>query len=96
MFSMFGWAMCLSHSIISLLNKNRHLFVTSLLSNPFIFSSCQLAKSHRLSSKQNEKHASHVLDLIYCELWGPSPVNSNLDFKYYVIFVDNYFPFYMA
>jgi hypothetical protein len=31
-----------------------------------------------------------VLDLIHCDIWGPSPVKSNLGFAYYVLFVDDY------
>jgi hypothetical protein len=30
------------------------------------------------------------LDLIHCDLWGPSPVSSNLSYKYYVIFIDDH------
>lgn len=49
-----------SHSTISLLNKICHLSVTSLLPNPFVFSSYQLAKTHRLPFQQNEKCAYNV------------------------------------
>jgi len=79
-----------SHSIISLLNKKRQLCVTSLLPILTIYSSCQLAKSHRLAFQHNDKRASHVLDFIHCDLWGPSPISSNLGCKYYVIFVDDH------
>ena len=78
------------HCIVSHLNKNRHLCVTSLLPNSSVCSNYQLAKSHQLPFKQNEKRFSHVLDLIHCDLWGPSPNNSTLGFKYYVIFVDDH------
>jgi len=80
----------MTHSIISLLNKKRQLCVTSLLLTPTICSSCQLIKNHRLPFHQNDKQASHVLDLIHCDLWGSSPVSSNLGYKYYVIFVDDH------
>ena len=33
------------------------------------------------------------MDLIHCDLWGPSPVPSNLGYKYYVIFVDDHSQF---
>jgi len=79
-----------SHSIISLLNKKRQLCVTFLLPILTIYSSCQLAKSHRLAFQHNDKRASHVLDFIHCDLWGPSPISSNLGCKYYVIFVDDH------
>src|SRR3954467_14075402 len=65
-----------SHNVISLLNKNHHLCVTSLLSNPSLCSSCQIAKSKRLPFTLNIERASNVLDLIHCDLWGPSPICS--------------------
>ena len=56
------WHACLghvSHSVISLLNKNGH-------------------------------RSSHVLDLIHCDISGPSPVTSISGFIYYVLFIDDY------
>src|SRR3954464_5854999 len=82
-----------SHNVISLLNKNRHLCVTSLLPNPSLCSSCQIAKSKRLPFTLNKERASRVLDPIHCDLWGPSPICSHTGFRYYVIFVDDYFQF---
>nr|GEW57967.1 retrovirus-related Pol polyprotein from transposon TNT 1-94 [Tanacetum cinerariifolium] len=46
--------------------------------------------SKRLPFENNMKRASHVLDLIHCDLWGPSPVTSIDGYHYYVIFVDDY------
>ncbi|GKB35432.1 retrovirus-related pol polyprotein from transposon TNT 1-94 [Tanacetum coccineum] len=79
-----------SHDIISVLNKLGCLSVTSILPNPRICSSCQLSKSKRLSFDLNLKRSLHVLDLIHCDLWGPSPVMSVDGFRYYAIFVDDY------
>jgi len=53
------WHACLghvSHYIISLLNKKCQLCVTSLLATPTICSSCQLAKSHRMSFLMTNWH----------------------------------------
>jgi transposase InsO family protein len=79
-----------NHSIISFLNKKGQLYLTSLLPSPTLCETCQLAKSHRLPYSRNEHRSSNVLDLIHCDLWGPSPVKSNLGFDYYVLFIDDY------
>jgi hypothetical protein len=79
-----------NHSIISFLNKKGQLYLTSLLPSPTLCETCQLAKSHRLPYSRNEHRSSNVLDLIHCDLWGPSPVKSNLGFAYYVLFIDDY------
>ena len=77
-----------SHSVISLLNKNGHLYFTSLLSSPSLCDTCQITKNHRLPYSRNERRSSHVLDLIHCDIWGPSPVKSTSGFIYYVLFID--------
>ena len=79
-----------NHSVISFLNKKGHLFLTSLLSSPSLCSTCQLAKNHQLPYSRNEHRSAHVLDLIHCDLWGPSPIKSNSGFLYYIIFIDDY------
>ncbi|KAI3507180.1 hypothetical protein L1887_22027 [Cichorium endivia] len=79
-----------SFNTILLLNKLGRLSVTSLLPNPGVCSSCNMAKAHRLPFVLNEKRALHVLDLIHCDLWGPSPVCSVESYRYYVTFVDDH------
>ena len=51
---------------------------------------CQLAKAHRLPFDNNDQRAGHVLDLIYCDIWGPSPVDSVASYRYYVTFMDDF------
>lgn len=75
---------------ILLLNKLGHLYVTSLLPKPIFCSSCQLSKGHRLQFDLNDKCSSYPLDLVHCDLWGPSPVSSMDGYRYYVVFVDDY------
>ena len=67
-----------------------YVSVTSLLPSPVVCSPCQLAKAHRLPFEINEKRALHVLDIVHCDLWGPSPVESVDAYRYYAIFVDDY------
>ncbi|KAJ9552094.1 hypothetical protein OSB04_016139 [Centaurea solstitialis] len=79
-----SWHLRLGHvafDTTSFLNK-LGLTVTSLLPKLSLCSSCQLAKSKHLSFKVNHKRASHVLDLVHCDLAGPSPV--------YVISMDDF------
>ncbi|KAI3510913.1 hypothetical protein L1887_18051 [Cichorium endivia] len=79
-----------SFDTISLLNKLGYVSTTSWLPSPIICSSCQLAKAHRLPFPINVKRALRVLDLVHCDLWGPSPVESVDGYRYYVVFVDDY------
>lgn len=65
------WHARLGHvnrSIISLLNKKGHFFVTSLLPTLSLCPTCQLAKSYRLPYSHNENRSSHVLHLIHCDI----------------------------
>lgn len=87
------WHLHLGHvpfSIIKLLDKLDHLCVTSVLPDPSPCSSCELAKSKRLSFTLNNKRASCVLDLIHCDLWGLAPITTADGYRYYVVFVDNF------
>jgi hypothetical protein len=80
----------MNHSILALLNKKGQLHLISLLPSPKLCDTCQLAKNHRLPYTRNEHKSSNVLDLIHCDIWGPSPVKSNLGHNYYVLFIDDY------
>jgi len=57
-----------SFDIILTLNKRGCLSVTSILPIPTVCSSCAMAKSHKVSFDTNENRASHVLDMIHCDL----------------------------
>lgn len=47
-------------------------------------------KSHKLSFGQSTLLSRRPLDLVYSDVWGPSPVDSINKFIYYVIFVDHF------
>lgn len=63
-----------NHLVISYLNKKCHLYLTSLLHSPYLCSICRLAKNYHLPYSFNDHRLSHVLDLIHCDLWDPSPI----------------------
>ena len=58
-----------SNKILSKLNINKN-------TNVDFFSSCQYEKSHKLPFSSSELHTSSILDLVYADVWGPSPILS--------------------
>nr|GEV40252.1 hypothetical protein [Tanacetum cinerariifolium] len=71
------WHKRLGHvafDVISSLNKCGLLHLTSILPTPSICSSCELSKQHRLPFQLNDKRSLHVLDMVHCDLRGPSPL----------------------
>ena len=51
---------------------------------------CCIGKSHCLPSSPSLTVYFYPFDLIYTDLWGPSPVLSNNGYIHYVTFVDAY------
>ena len=72
------------------MNKKGQLFLTSLLPNPSLCSTCQHAKSHRLPFFPNNNSSNIALGFIHCDIWGPAPIKSNLGFTYYVLFINDH------
>ena len=64
--------------------------MSSWLKNKNICSSCQTAKSCRLPFSLNKKIDSAPLTKIHCDLWGPIPISSVQQFKFYAIFIDDH------
>jgi histone deacetylase 1/2 len=53
---------------------------------------CQRAKSHQLLYPKSTSISNHLLELVFSDVWGPTP-DSTRRYKYYVIFVDDYSKF---
>jgi len=51
---------------------------------------CQFGKLHLLPFKSSSFHAKEPLKLIQNYVWGPAPILSPSNFKYYVLFIDDY------
>ncbi|GAA0171887.1 hypothetical protein LIER_25821 [Lithospermum erythrorhizon] len=51
---------------------------------------CQMSKSHKLPFKDSSFVSSASLELVFSDVWGPAPIISNKDFKFYVHFTDHY------
>ncbi|CAH9129275.1 unnamed protein product [Cuscuta epithymum] len=84
------WHRRLGHcgdSILHSLNKQKHISSSSSFSHDCI--SCRLGKSQRLPFSDASHSCFEPLQLIHSDVWQ-SPVLSNLRFKYYVCFIDDF------
>jgi hypothetical protein len=81
-----------SPRILYFLVKNKKVSYTS---NQFNFNcpACSLGKSSRLTLKTTGHQTRALLDLIFNDVWGPSPVLSSDDFCYFVIFMNTHVKF---
>jgi hypothetical protein len=57
-----------SFTIISILNKQGSLSLSSILPNPSLCVNCQKAKSHKLPFPTSDSRSNTILGLIYCDL----------------------------
>lgn len=85
------WHQRLGHpnkKILSLLKDK--INVTQWVSKPAICVSCQMGKSCKLPFQSSNKISEFPLDKIHCDLWGPAPIASNQNFRYYALFIDDF------
>ena len=71
----------------------KNVFSSLSLSMNEFCSSCEYClsvKMHRFHLNKTPLITTSVLEIVYSDVWGPSPITSLLGFNYYVIFVDNY------
>jgi hypothetical protein len=54
---------------------------------------CQRGKSHQLPFNMSENKSSVPLELVFSDVWGPSPILSNNGAHFYVIFVNHFSKF---
>ena len=54
---------------------------------------CQFGKLLLLPFKSPSSHVKEPLELIHNDVWGPVPILSPSNFKYYVHFIDDYHKF---
>ena len=59
-------------------------------SEPFSCTDCLQNKSHRLPFYHSSISTSQPLDVIYADVWGPTPFTSIKGFRFYVIFIDHF------
>ncbi|KAL0788033.1 hypothetical protein Bca101_004279 [Brassica carinata] len=79
-----------SSSILQHLQSNKAIFCNKLNSE-LVCEPCQMGKSMSLPFLVPESVSVEPLAKIHCDLWGPSPIVSVQGFKYYVVFIDDFF-----
>jgi hypothetical protein len=55
----------------------------------------RIVKHTRLLFYNFNSKSSEIFKLVHFKLWGPTPVDSYDNFKYYIIFIDDFFKKYM-
>jgi GAG-pre-integrase domain len=55
-----------------------------------VCANCTKAKAHQLLFFVSQNNATAPLQVIHTDLWGPTPIVSNNDHKYYVHFIDEF------
>jgi hypothetical protein len=79
-----------SSKVLASVINSHSLPLLSKQPSDFLCESCNCNKSHRLPFGISTLSSSQPLELIYSDVWGPSPILSNDGFQYYVIFVDHF------
>lgn len=55
--------------------------------------SCCLGKAHKLPFSDSDTIYTEPLQLVYSDIWGPTPTKSKEGFQYYILFLDAYSKF---
>ena len=56
--------------------------------NKLVCQACCLGKLHKLPFSISDSVYHYPLDLIYIDVWGPSPTPSKEGYRYYILFMD--------
>ncbi|KAA8519335.1 hypothetical protein F0562_013591 [Nyssa sinensis] len=86
------WHSRLSHPSIKLVQSTlrKHGIPYDPLSLSYFCNARAMAKHHRLPASLRLNRSKTPLDVVFSDLWGPSPHISNEGFKYYISFVDDH------
>jgi GAG-pre-integrase domain len=80
-------AHCSSAVVIALHNQNKIVSTSSKVS---LCTDCCKAKAHKLPFSTSLTVTTAPLQLVHTDLWGPSPITSNSDNRYYIMFTDDF------
>ena len=87
------WHRQLGHrgsQILQQLLTDKLICTSDKLSSMMFCDACQARKSKHLPFHLSSRISTHVLELVHCDIWGPSPTVTTSGYRYYIIFVDDY------
>lgn len=89
--SLTGWHNRLAHPHESILRRLVSTFKLPISENklPEVCQSCQLGKSHKLPFSSSHVSCNRPFDLMYSDVWGPSPLFSINGSRYFILFIDD-------
>ncbi|KAM2315364.1 hypothetical protein ACFX1S_028273 [Malus domestica] len=79
-----------STAIFHVLANKYHIPISGTLSSHNKCHVCPLGKACRLPFSSRTSMAPYPLDVLHLDVWGPAPIVSNFDYKYYLSMVDDY------
>lgn len=89
------WHARLGHAYTKTVSKV--LKICNISSNcnkiPSVCKGCCMGRSHKLSFVYSTTVYDQPLQLIYSDIWGPSPISSNNGSRYCIHFIDTYSKF---
>jgi len=90
--SVSSWHSRLRHPAFRVLQQLLSKFQLPFLPNkdPPTCAACFSSKSHQQHFSHSHTHSLGPLDLVYTDVWGPSPICYVSGFKYYVSFLDDF------
>jgi hypothetical protein len=90
--SLGSWHSRLGHPALRICTSVLSQFKLPVFKNnaPMICPACHISKSKQLSFPLSLTRVNHPLELIYTDVWGPSPICSSAGNKYYISFLDAY------
>jgi len=96
--SLDRWHCKLGHPALRVVNHIIRAHQLAVLKNKTnnvsaICPACRMGKSHELPYHLSPSVSHFPLDLIFTDVWGPSPFLSNNGNRYYVCFVDDFSKF---
>jgi GAG-pre-integrase domain len=85
------WHYRLAHCSFPVQDKlQKAQLITSKPSSSSFCSDCHKAKAHKLPFQPSTSPATHPLQVVHSDLWGPAPILSKKGHRYYVQFTDEF------